>query len=182
MIDARRWESEASKVNESAHMSTPIGFRVKGLDPRPYQHLYGQSDAALAAQAVHRITATEHGRYPDRASLQDALPGQTLLLFNHGHLDQPSPYAATHAIYLREGELEAAQFVDCLPPAWQGRSLAIRAIDARDWIVQARLVDFEEAPRVINDMLADPAVTHLHAHYPATGCLAARIERAGDDR
>ncbi|MCB1633725.1 MAG: DUF1203 domain-containing protein [Xanthomonadales bacterium] len=163
-------------------MSTPIGFRVKGLDPRPYRHLYGQPEAMLADQGVHRITATEHGRYPDRASLQDAQPGQALLLLNHCHLERPSPYAATHAIYLREGECEVAQFLNRLPPAWQGRTLAIRAIDARQWIVQARLVEFDDASEAINELLTDPTVTHLHAHYPATGCLAARIERAGDVR
>ena len=68
-------------------------FCMRGLDPQPYRHLYGMSDAELAARRAVRYHADEKPGFPDRVSLCDAEIGAPVLLVNHVHLDVPAPTA-----------------------------------------------------------------------------------------
>ncbi len=78
-------------------------FRILGLSPEPFQHLFGLSDEALAAHGAIRITADNKPGYPDRLEMRDAEPGETLLLLNHISQPANTPYRASHAIFVREG-------------------------------------------------------------------------------
>jgi hypothetical protein len=60
-------------------------FRVTGLSPEPFLHLYGLPDAALARHRVRRIVADHVPGYPDRIELRDAQPGEIVLLVNYTH-------------------------------------------------------------------------------------------------
>lgn len=157
-------------------MST-IAFQIIGLDPTPFLPLYGQSDEELKEQGVYRLAVRGPGAFPDRVSLTDGLPGQHMLLLNHRHLPKDSPYAASYAIFVREGATVAARLINRLPESWAGRQLALRAFDARQWLIDARVVDASEAAQAIGELLANDRVEHLQAHYAAPGCYAARIER-----
>ena len=55
-----------------------IPFKISGLDPAPFRHLYGLSDAELQAQAVVRYEADKADAYPDRIELRNADPGETV--------------------------------------------------------------------------------------------------------
>lgn len=158
-------------------MSIHIPFQVIGLDPAPYQSLYGATDEQLRQQGVYRIPVRGSGRFPDRVTLTDGQPGENMLLLNHQHLPKDSPYAASYAIFVREGATEAARLVNQLPDSWAGRQLALRAFDTRQWLVDARVIDAEQAAQAISELLANDRVEYLQAHYAAPGCYAARIER-----
>ena len=58
-------------------------FRVTGLSPEPFHHLYGLSDAALASAGVIRYVADAKPGFPDRVEMRDAEIGERLLLLNH---------------------------------------------------------------------------------------------------
>lgn len=51
-------------------------FRIRGLDPEPYRHLYGLTDAELAARTARRLVADTSPGFPDRVELRDAEPGE----------------------------------------------------------------------------------------------------------
>ena len=76
-------------------------FAISGLPVETFQPLFGLDDAALAAHGAVRVTAAE-GRYPCRVTLQDAAPGETLLLVNYQDHDVATPYRSAYAIYVRE--------------------------------------------------------------------------------
>jgi hypothetical protein len=153
-------------------------FRIRGLDPAPFRHLYGLPAAALAAEGVERHVADASPGFPDRVELQDAAPGATLLLLNYVHQPAANPYRASHAIYVREGANEAFDRVGEIPPALAIRPLSLRAFDRTDRLVTAELAEGEAQRAAIGRLLEDPRVAYLQAHYARFGCYAARIERA----
>ena len=153
-------------------------YRIRGLDPAPFRHLFGLSEEALAAHGVRRCVADAKPGYPDRVELRDAAPGETLLLLNHVHQPADTPYRASHAIFVREGAVRAADLVDTIPEVMRLRPISLRAFDAGGEMVDAELVDGRALEPLIARLLGNPGVDYLHAHYAKRGCYAARIERA----
>ena len=122
------------------------------------------------------MIADSNPSFPCRATLDDAAPGEALLLVNHVSHER-GPYHASHAIFVSEGAMQAAQYVDVVPPALDRRILSIRAFDVAGMMTDAALVQPGEADAAFRKMLADPAVDHLDAHNATRGCFAARVER-----
>jgi hypothetical protein len=155
-----------------------MSFRIQGLDPAPFQPLYGLPDDELAQRRIVRVHVTQPNSAPDRVGLRDAEPGETVLLLNHVYHDADTPYRGTHAIYVREGSDTPAVFVDEVPEVMRRRLLALRAFDAQGMMVDADVVEGREAAPVIERLLARGDTAYLHAHYAKRGCFAARIDRA----
>jgi hypothetical protein len=148
-----------------------MSFRITGLSPAPFRHLYGLDDAALAAAG-----ARQPG-FPDRIELRDIAPGGSALLLNYVHQPADTPYRASHAIFVREGAEHAYDAVDEIPDALRIRTLSLRAFDADHAMVDADLVEGVDLPTLIARFFVNPAVAYLHAHYARRGCYAARIDR-----
>ena len=155
-----------------------MAFRITGLSPEPFRHLFGLSDDALARHGAQRWTATPGSRLPDRVEVRDAAPGETLLLVNHAHQPADTPYRATHAIFVREGATAPCDVVDEIPEAMRSRVLSLRAFDDAHWMTDAELVDGRDAEAAIARLFAHPQVAYLQAHYATRGCYAARVDRA----
>ena len=155
-----------------------MSFRITGLDPAPFRHLYGLTDDELAARGVRRTIANAKPGFPDRIELRDAEPGEPLLLLNYTHQPADTPYRASHAIFVREGAERAYEAVDEVPEALRLRPISLRAFDGQGDMVDADLVDGRELEGVIERLLDNPKVRYLQAHYAKRGCYAARIERA----
>ena len=155
-----------------------MSFRVRGLDPAPFRHLYGLSEAALAAHGVVRRIADERPGYPDRVEVRDAEPGESLLLLNHTHQPADSPYRASHAIFVREGAETPLDLVDALPEAMLIRPISLRGFDGAGMMLKADLAEAAGLAPAIERLLANTHVAYLHAHFAKAGCYAALIERA----
>lgn len=80
-----------------------MSFRITGLSPEPFRHLFGLPDEELARRGAHRHVADTKPGFPDRIEMRDVEPGETLLLLNHECHPALTPYRATHAIFVREG-------------------------------------------------------------------------------
>ena len=48
-----------------------MSFRIRGLSPEPFRHLYGLTDAELAAAGARRMICDLKPGYPDRIELRD---------------------------------------------------------------------------------------------------------------
>jgi hypothetical protein len=155
-----------------------MSFRITGLDPAPFRHLYGLTDDELVARGVRRTIANAKPGFPDRIELRDAEPGEPLLLLNYTHQPADTPYRASHAIFVREGAEQAYEAVDEVPKALRLRPISLRAFDGHGEMVDADLVDGRVLEAVIERLLDNPEVRYLQAHYAKRGCYAARIERA----
>lgn len=176
-------ESGAQRVPHADTMaSSPfrifaMSFRITGLSPEPFRHLFGLSDDVLAQHNARRVTAREGDRLPDRIELRDARPGESVLLVNHVHQPADTPFRASHAIFVREGATDACDVVDTVPESMRSRMLSLRAFDDAHMMVEAALVDGGATEGAIERLFAKPGVAYLQAHYALRGCYAARIER-----
>ncbi len=155
-----------------------MSFRITGLDPKPFQHLFGQTVEELRKQGVVRYLVDAKPGYPDRIEVRDAEPGESVLLLNYTHQPADNPYHASHAIFVLEGASAAYDRIDEVPDAMRIRPISLRAFDADDLMIDAEVVDGREIEPVIERFLADARVAYAHAHYARRGCYAARIDRA----
>ena len=153
-------------------------YRITGLDPSSFSHLIGLSDAELDEHGAVRMTADSHPGFPCRVTLDDAEPGETMLLLTHCSHEGNNPYRATHAIFVSESATEAAVYEDEVPPALERRILSLRAFDRAGMMTDAVLAQPGEADAAIRNLLSITAVDHVDAHNATRGCFAARIERA----
>jgi Protein of unknown function (DUF1203) len=154
-------------------------YRITGLAPEPFAKLIGADEATLADQNAVRVTAAAKPGYPCRITLQDAEPGETLILVNHVSHDVATPYRSAYAIYVRECAEETASFNDALPPVFEHRPMAFRAFDADGMLKNAALALPGEADAKIRALFEQPEISYLHAHNAAHGCFAAKVERSG---
>lgn len=155
-----------------------MSFRITGLAPDRFAPLFGLDDAALAAHGAIRVVADAVPGYPDRIAMRDADLGETLLLLNHVHHDVATPFRASHAIYVREGETACYQSVDEVPEVVRRRAISLRAFDADGMLRDADLAEGDAIAPAIERLLAAPEVAYVHLHYAKPGCYAAIATRA----
>ena len=156
---------------------TTMDFRIRGLGPQPFLPLYGQSDDALRALGVLRMRVEEAYSSPDRIELRDAEPGEHVLLLNHEYLDVDSPYRGRHAIFVREGAMQAFDAVNTVPACLRRRLLSLRAFDAQGMMVDADVVEGPLMESLLERLFENETVRFVQAHHARRGCYAARIER-----
>jgi hypothetical protein len=154
-----------------------MAFRITGLPSEPFKELFSLSDAELAERQAIRVKADESHGFPCRISLTDATPGQSLILLNYQHQAADSPYRASHAIYIREGEQQYDE-VDQVPEQLQRRLLSVRGFDTRGMMLDADVVEGKDLEPLIARLFANASIDYLQIHIARPGCYAARVERA----
>lgn len=152
-------------------------FRITGLSPQPFAHLFGLSDTELARHGALRLPTHEGDRHPDRVELRLARPGEAVLLVNHEHQGADTPYRSRHAIFVREHAQATFDAVGTVP-AMLRSLMSLRAFDADGMMVDADVAEGDAVQGLIERLLAQPGVAYVHAHYARRGCYAALIRRA----
>jgi hypothetical protein len=154
-----------------------MAYRILGLDPSPFRHLFGRSDAELATLGARRYLVDTYPGFPDRIEVRDAVPGETVILLNYTHQPAETPYRSCHAIFVREGAASAYDEVDRIPEVLRIRPISLRAFNEAGEMLDADLCDGEQLEALIGRLFENPDVSYLHAHYAKRGCYAARIVR-----
>jgi hypothetical protein len=152
-------------------------YIVRGLSAKPFQHLYGLSEKELAGFGVTRLPVDACPGFPDRIEMRDVAVGAHVLLLNHVSMAQNTPYRAAHAIFIREGALNAYEERNEVPAVMFDRLLSLRAFDAKGMMVDALLAKGDEIESTILRFFANPDVKNIHAHNAARGCYAGEIIR-----
>lgn len=153
-------------------------FAISGLDPDPFRALYGLPDADLARRGAIRMRVDESPGFPDRIGMRDADVGETVLLVNHVSLDLPTPYRASHAIFVREGADRRWQGGPGeVPEVMRRRLLSLRGFGADGMLRAADVVDGIAVEALIARLFTDPAIAYIHAHNARQGCYSGRIDR-----
>lgn len=152
-------------------------YRIEGLCSEAYADLLDLGDDDLALRGARRVISDSKPGFPCRVTLEDAEPGESLILFSHVSNDVPTPYRSVYAIYVRESATAPARYVDETPPVFEGRALGLRGFDAEGMLRGALLALPGEADSKIRTLLARPEIAAIHAHNAAAGCFAAKIVR-----
>lgn len=156
-----------------------MSFVVSGLPLEPFRPLFGLPDEALAERGVIRMPVTAPVGFPCRVRLEDARPGETVLLMNYEHQPADTPYRSRHAIFVCEQAVETARVTDEIPQCLAVRPfISLRAFDAAGMMLDASVAPGADLRPEIERLLAAPGVAYLHAHNAGRGCYAARIDPA----
>jgi hypothetical protein len=154
-------------------------FRITGLDPEPFRHLFGKSDQELAALGARRYIVDKTPGYPDRIEMRDLDAGERALLVNYAHLDHAgSPYRSSHAVFVREGATVAYDAVDEVPEVLRRRLLSVRAFDKDAMMVVAEVIDGQRLRDWIASTFDGGIVDFIDVHNAKPDCFAARVRRA----
>lgn len=154
-----------------------MNFQIRPLPRSDFAHLFGLSDAALKDRGVIAQIADSKPGFPCRVSLQDAEPGERVLLLNYEHQPADTPFRSRYAVYVREAAEQAQPAPGEVPQVLRSRVLSLRAFDADGLLIDADLSDGTAAEAAIARLFADPRAASLHLHYAAPGCFAALVER-----
>ena len=151
-------------------------YEVEGLAPAPFAALIGADEEILRAAGAQRVVVKQAHAAPCRITLDDAAPGETVLLLSFAHQNADTPYRQQGPIFIRESATQATRLRDALPPALARRLLSLRAFDAHGMMIDAEVVDGKDADPVIARLLAQDGAAYVHAHYARRGCFAAMIK------
>jgi len=154
-----------------------MAYVIRGLDPAPFAPLYGLSDADLADRGAMRIRADAKPGFPCRVTLEDAEPGEEVLLVNFEHLPVSNPYRSRYAVYVREGATDRATYRDEVPHQLASRLLSVRRFGTDDMLLAGEVIEGNGLDALLRDWLADPATGFVHVHNAKPGCFAAEVWR-----
>ena len=137
-------------------------YRITGLDPAQFAHLFGLGDADLARHNAVRVTADKDRGFPCRVSLEDARSGETLILLHHLSHDVATPYRSAYAIFVRENVGTPAVYHDETPPVFEGRPLGLRGF-AADGNLKNALLAFRRTDTIFECFLHSTIVLQFYA-------------------
>ena len=152
-------------------------FQISPLRRSDFEELFQLDDEALALRGAKRYVADKAPGFPCRVSLQDAEPGERLILVPFCHQPASSPYRASGPIFVREGALTAAVPPDTIPALLRSRLLSLRAYDAGHLMIDADVVDGHEIESRLAQMFERDEVSYAHIHFARPGCFACRVDR-----
>ena len=154
-----------------------MSFRYIGLSPEPFATLLALNDEELHARGMRRMIADEKPGLPCRVTLDDAEPGERVLLVPFEHQPAHSPYRASGPIFVRENASVPYDHVGEVPPALRVRLLSVRAYAEDGMMVDADITEGRTLEPLLERLFADPRVAYAHVHNARRGCYAARVER-----
>jgi Protein of unknown function (DUF1203) len=122
--------------------------------------------------------ADESPGYPCRACLRDAEVGDELILVSHDPFALDSPYRSASPIFVHRHPCEADTATGEIPAQLERRLLSVRAFDADEMMIDARVDAGTALASILGEMFADASTDVVHVHNATRGCWAARVERA----
>lgn len=155
-----------------------MSYRITGLPLESFTPLFALSDTELAARDACRVVADKRPGYPCRVTLEDADPGERLILLSYEHQPAASPYRSAGPIFVRETATATFDQCDIIPEVLRTRLLSVRAYDDSDMMIDAGTVDGAQLEPVIVRLFDNPAVAYVHIHNAKPGCYAAKAVRA----
>jgi hypothetical protein len=167
-------------VAATAHAGRMIHFRLLGVPEDLAESIRRSRADGHGNHDLVPITVEEEHGSPCRVCLQDARPGEAVLLCSYSPFARARPYRSVGPIYVHAHRCSPyAGGVDQVPEQVRRRLLSLRAFDAADHMVTAEVVEGRALEAVLEGFLADPRVAQVHVHNARPGCYSCRIERSG---
>ncbi|MGD0192008.1 MAG: DUF1203 domain-containing protein [Rhizomicrobium sp.] len=154
-----------------------MDLRYRGLAAAQFSHLFGLTDTELERRAIRRMVAATKPGFPCRVTLEDAEPGERVLLLPYDHQPALSPYRASGPIFVREAMFDTFDQAGPPPPVFSARQLSLRAFAGDGMMVDADLVEGAQAEPSLNRLFDRDETAYVHVHFAKRGCYACRVER-----
>src|ERR1700690_1204226 len=153
-------------------------FRLIGLSPEIFAHLFELSEPQLAARNAQRVFADSKPGYPCRVSLADAEIGDELLLLSFEHQPAKSPYRSSGPIFVRKAAVQANVEPGVVPDYIRIRLMSVRAYDSTHLMTDAIVCAGSDTASAIQRMFSSKEVAYIHLHNANRGCFSCAVNRA----
>lgn len=154
-----------------------MDFRISGLPVSDFAHVLGRNGLAWQGADARLHVVDAPNQYPCRITLEDALPGEEVVLLTYTHQAQATPYRSSGPIFVRRNATATRSVINQVPEQQRRRLLSVRAYDSNHAIVDADVVPGHDLETLIERFFADAAVRYLHVHNARYGCYACRVDR-----
>ena len=155
-----------------------MNYRVLGLSPDTFRHLFDLSDDELARRGAVRSYAEEARAIPCRVSLTEADLGDELLLVTYPHHQTESPYRSAGPIYVRRRATVPYDAVNELPAMQLRRLSSVRGYDRAGFLQEADISEGPDLEKTLLRFFENASVDLIHVHNARPGCFAFRVVRA----
>jgi hypothetical protein len=152
-------------------------FRFSGLEAAQFAPLFALGDEELASARIRCVVADSKLGFPCRVTLEDAEPGERLLLLPFEHQPAHNPYSAMGPIFVRENAEQSYDRVGVLPGVLAGRPLSVRAYAQDGMMVDADVAEGDALAPLLERLFRCPETAYAHIHFAKRGCYACRVER-----
>jgi hypothetical protein len=153
-------------------------FQISGLPLQDFSPLFSLDEAELAKHGARRMVADKKPGFPCRVSLEDAEPGERVILLPFVHHKTESPYQSSGPIFVRESATDAALAPNEIPSVIISRLLSVRAYDRNGSMVDCDVAEGSAIKETIGRILENDRVTYIHLHNARAGCYSCRVDRA----
>jgi hypothetical protein len=157
-------------------MST--SFQITGLPLLEFSPLFSLDAAELSKRGAQRLIADKKPGFPCRVSLDDAEPGERVILLPFVHHNTGSPYQSSGPIFVRESAADAALAPNQIPNVVANRLLSVRAYDSDGMMVDCEVAEGSRITQTIGRLFDNDRVRYLHLHNARAGCYSCRVDRA----
>jgi hypothetical protein len=155
-----------------------MDFRYRGLQVESFAPLFSLTDKELERRSVRRMLVDEKPGFPCRVTLEDAEPGEKVLLLAYEHQPANSPFRAAGPIFVRENALDSFDRVGAPPSVLMSRLLSVRAYAQDGMMVDADVAEGGDLEMLLERLFAREDAAYAHIHFARRGCFACRVERA----
>ena len=152
-------------------------FQISALRRDDFEDLFELDDDALGLRGATRYVANRNPGFPCRVSLQDAEPGERVVLVPYSHQPARSPYRASGPIFIRESARTASLAPDTVPDLLRTRLLSVRSYDHNHLMIGAEVIEGGQVESLLGRTLANEHVGYVHIHFAGPGCYACRVDR-----
>src|SRR3954463_12349058 len=152
-------------------------FQISSLRRDDYEGLFGLDEEALARRGAKRYVVDKKPGFPCRVSLEDAEPGERVVLVPYDHQPAGSPCRASGPIFVREMARTVSVPVDTVPALLRTRLLSVRSYDERHMMTGAEVIEGAQLEKALARALESDRVSYLHIHFAGPGCYACRVDR-----
>ncbi|RZS33858.1 uncharacterized protein DUF1203 [Herbihabitans rhizosphaerae] len=150
-------------------------FQVHAIPPAVLDEVRA-TGRDVSSNPIVRVTAD--GGEPVRCCLNDARPGEKLILFGYAPpIDPASPYREIGAVFAHDDACAGTSHQG-YPCPWYGRRQVLRSYDQRGWIVDTRVHDGSDPEAMIAELFADASAVQVHSRNIGHGCFMFAVTRA----
>lgn len=152
-------------------------FQIKALPQASFAAFFNMDSSALQHIGAVSVIADKQPGFPCRVSLQDAAPGEELLLLPYQHHKTTSPYQSAGPIYIRKMAETAVPGINEIPLMLQHRLLSLRAYDGNGMMKNALVTEGNKLAGSLNKLFEAAEICYIHIHNAKAGCYNCVAER-----
>jgi hypothetical protein len=152
-------------------------FQIKALPSEAFAHLFTLDNFQLQKLGAVKMIADKQPGFPCRVSLEDAAPGEEVILLPYRHHQTGSPYQSAGPIFVRKNAATAGLEINEIPAMLHHRLLSIRAYNKDGMMKEATITEGCNLKAVLMGIFDNSEIDYIHIHNAKPGCYNCIAER-----